>query len=103
MRHQDVAADPWRDRVLLHAGVLGVETLDRPGMVAGDDGSNELIETGARRHGASSNRIEDQILGSGISLTACSFARRFANDANDRIARPSSTGGNTTIFTIDQP
>src|SRR6185369_12382027 len=103
MRHQDVAADPWRSRVLLHAGVLGVETLDGAGMIAGDDGSNEFIETGARRHEASSNQIEDQILGPGISPAACSFARRLAKDANVRTARPSNTGGNTTMFTIDQP
>jgi len=76
---------------------------DRTGMIAGDDGGNEFIETGARRHGASSNQIEDQMPGPGISLTACNFARRLANDANDRTARPSSTGGNTTMFTIDQP
>ncbi len=103
MRHQDVAADPRRGGVLLHAGVLGVEALDGAGMIAGDDGSNELIETGARRHGASSNQIEDQILGPGISPAACNLARRFANDANDSTARPSSTGGNTTMLTIDQP
>src|SRR5439155_4436973 len=58
MRHQDVAADPRCGCVLLHPGVLGVEALDRAGMVAGDNGSNELIKTGARRHGASSNQIE---------------------------------------------
>jgi len=51
----DIAADPRCGRVLLHAGVLGVEAFDGAGMIAGDDGSNELIETGARRHGASSN------------------------------------------------
>src|SRR6266511_3248036 len=103
MRHQEIAADPRRGRVFLHAGVLGVEAFDRPGMIAGDDGYNEFIETGACRHGASSKQIENQILGSGIWLTACSFARRLANDANDSTARPSSTGGNTTMFTIDQP
>ena len=103
MRHQHVAADPRRSRILLHAGVLGVEALDRAGMIAGNDGGNELIETGACRHRASNNQSEDQILGSGISSTARSFARRFANDANDSTAKPSSTGGNTTMLTIDQP
>jgi hypothetical protein len=34
MRHQDVAADPRRSCIFLHAGVLGVETLDRSGMIA---------------------------------------------------------------------
>src|SRR5918999_2907 len=99
MRYQHVAADPWQGGVLLHAGVLGVEALDRAGMIAGDDGGDEFIETGARWHGTSGN----QMLGPGISSTACSFARRLANDANDSTARPSSTGGNTTMFTIDQP
>src|SRR5215207_10189129 len=50
MRDQDVAADARRRGILLHAGVLGVEALDRAGMIAGDDGRNELIETGARGH-----------------------------------------------------
>ena len=48
MRHQNIAADPRRGGILLHAGVLGVIALDRAGMIAGDDGGNELIETGAR-------------------------------------------------------
>src|SRR5882757_9286464 len=40
-RHAIPAA---RGGVLLHAGVLGVIALDGAGMVAGDDGRNELIE-----------------------------------------------------------
>src|SRR5262249_45090943 len=47
MRHQAVAADARRRSVLLHAGVFGVVTLDRAGMVAGDDKGDELVETGA--------------------------------------------------------
>src|SRR4051794_25737474 len=55
MRHENVAADPRRRGILLHAGIFRVIALDRAGMIAGDDGRNELIETGTRRHGPSSN------------------------------------------------
>ena len=91
MRDQDVAADPWRRCVLLHAGVLGVEALDRAGMIAGDDGGNEFIETGARRHVAS--RIDSKLELERESCR-CIFARRLANDSS-RERRPSLTGEHT--------
>src|SRR5258708_34372865 len=65
MRHQHVAADPGRGGVLLHAGVLGIIALDRAAMIAGNDGRNEFIETGARRHGTF-QRIDQSNAGSGI-------------------------------------
>src|ERR1700704_3556069 len=50
VRDQEVAADAGRRGVLLHAGILGVIALDGAGMIAGFNGGDEFIETGARRH-----------------------------------------------------
>ena len=44
-----------------------------------------------------------QIPGSGNSGNACAFARRLAHEASISTASPSSTGGNTTMLTADQP
>src|SRR5918999_588507 len=80
----NLVAAPFLQRDFVEpAGLAGmIGKLEHPvdrGMIAGDDGGDEFIETGARRHGTSGNYT----LGSGIWSTACNFARRLANDAND--------------------
>jgi hypothetical protein len=103
MRHEDVTAYPRRGGIFLHAGIFGVIALDGAGVIAGYDNRNELVRRARDGMGPPKLGNNYQMLRSGISSTACSLRRRLANDANDRIARPSSTGGNTTMFTADQP
>ena len=102
-RVPDAALAPKRPRRLPDAPKLA----EVEGVIAGFDDGDELIETGARRHESSFFRQNgeacDQILGSGNSETRCDAARRFAKEATASTASPSTTGGNTTMLTADQP
>ena len=46
--------------------------------------------------------VSDARIGKFIDI-GCNLRRRFANDASVSTASPSSTGGNTTMLTADQP